>query len=327
MMLTPLAQIDEHQLTALWNAAIGDRFPMRPALLRRNLFGDLNFLPEASFAACDDDGRLVGFIGAKLNREFSGVLSPRQGYINSLIVHPDHRRQGIGTALFQAAVDVLSQHAPARIHIGRDTFHFFPGVPEEIPEAVPFFAAMGAAIAANRETDLVAALADYDLPAEVKATIEREPVAIRPCRPDEVSLLADHLRRDFPGRWQYEFAKFIYDGGDPADYMIVREGDRVIGFCHMYTPESVWTGPSTYWSPLYPRDRFGGYGPLGVTREARGRGLGLAVTAAAVLELKRRGITRAGVDWTGLVDFYGRLGFTPWKRYFSAALELNANGR
>lgn len=321
MQTLTLLSYDVRDLTTLWNEALGDRYPMREALLGRHLWGDLNFLPEASFAAVVD-GQLAGMVAAKINREFTGAPVTRAGYINSLIVHPRYQRRGIGTGLLRTATRALRAYKPERIHLGRDTFHLFPAVPQDCPDALAFFTKMGAHFSGKVETDLMRELHDFTLPSDVVGTLEREPVEIRPCKTDEVSLLADHLRRTFPGRWQYEFSKFLYDGGDPADYMIVREQDRVIGFCHMYTPESVWIGPSTYWAPLYPQDRFGGYGPLGVDQETRGRGLGLAVVACAIAELKRRGVTRCGVDWTGLVDFYGRLGFVPWKRYNTAELNL-----
>lgn len=321
LKVVPLMDVPVADLVTLWNLALGDDYPMREALFRRSVPGDLNFLPGASFAALDD-GRPVGFVVAKANREFVGVPVKRLGHINSLVVHPDYRRRRIGSGLLRKAVEVLREHRPAAIHLGRDTFHFFPGVPEELAGARAFFAAMGAEFA-EVQTDLIGDLGAYELPESVKQTLQREPVEIRPCRPEEVPLLAEHLRLSFPGRWQYEFSKYLYDGGDPADYIVVVEQGKVIGFCRIGTPESVWIGPSSYWAPLFPGGRFGGAGPLGVAREARGRGLGLAVTACAVAELKRRGITRACIDWTTLVDFYGLLGFKPWKRYISTTLPLS----
>jgi predicted N-acetyltransferase YhbS len=47
----------------------------------------------------------------------------------------------------------------------------------------------------------------------------------------------------------------------------------------------------------------------------RGKGLGLALLQLGLEHLARMGVENAVIDWTGLVDFYGRVGFTPWKTY------------
>jgi predicted N-acetyltransferase YhbS len=60
---------------------------------------------------------------------------------------------------------------------------------------------------------------------------------------------------------------------------------------------------------------YGGLGPLGIAKAHRKRGLGLAIVALAVEDLKKRGVQRMCIDWTTLTDFYGKLGFEVWKRY------------
>ncbi len=319
MPLVPLTEFTPAALAELWNAALGDRFPIRSALLERNLFQDLNLLPEASFVALEHDC-LAGMVAVKLNREFMGLPLPRTGHINSLIVHPAYRRRGIGTALLQEAAQRLRQHSPVQILLGQDPFHLFPGIPADDPGALAFFARQGATIENESHVDLIGDLTTYDLPPAVVQTLARESVEIRPLQRDETWLMAEFFRLHFPGRWQYEYAKFLYDDGDPADYIGLFVDGSVEGFCHIHTPESRWMGPSIYWADLFPGERFGGAGPLGVSDRVRGRGLGLAIVAIGIQELQRRGITRAAIDWTDHIDFYRRLGFAVWKEYRQAAL-------
>jgi hypothetical protein len=54
----------------------------------------------------------------------------------------------------------------------------------------------------------------------------------------------------------------------------------------------------------------------------RKRGLGLALTAIAVADLKKRGVEKMAIDWTNLIAFYEQLGFRVWKRYWQG--EKNA---
>jgi hypothetical protein len=42
----------------------------------------------------------------------------------------------------------------------------------------------------------------------------------------------------------------------------------------------------------------------------------------ALSELKRRGVRPSIIDWTGLVDFYGKHGFEPTRRYREMSLTL-----
>ncbi|MBV9470986.1 MAG: hypothetical protein JOZ57_17250, partial [Abitibacteriaceae bacterium] len=66
----------------------------------------------------------------------------------------------------------------------------------------------------------------------------------------------------------------------------------------------------------------GGLGPVGMAAAHRKRGLGLAITAMAVWNLKQRGVRQMAIDWTSLVDFYGKLGFSVWKRYLQAEQKI-----
>lgn len=319
MVLVPVQAVPFTDLVAVWNQAMGQSFPLREKLLRQHM-ADLNFLPEASFAAVKD-GRTVGFALAKQNRENMGILVPRIGYISAIAVDPSRQRQGIGSQLLGAVRRQLEEQKVTRISLGGDTYHLFPGIPEEVPAGITFFARHGAVLADGRSVDLMRDITDYAHPASVIATLEREPVQFRTATADDLPSLIQFLSQEFPGRWTYERCKFLYAGGDPSDIMLGVEHGRIVAFCQMYTPQSIGIGPSVYWAPLLG-DHYGGLGPLGAAKSVRGRGLGLAVVAETVAELKRQGVQRMAIDWTTLVDFYGLLGFVPWKRYIPAHFAL-----
>jgi len=40
----------------------------------------------------------------------------------------------------------------------------------------------------------------------------------------------------------------------------------------------------------------------------------MALLRGALGTLKARGVRLTVIDWTGLLGFYGKLGFKPWKR-------------
>ena len=54
---------------------------------------------------------------------------------------------------------------------------------------------------------------------------------------------------------------------------------------------------------------------MGLSPAIRGRGLGHALLDRAAVRLGGLGLDEMVVDWTVLVDFYGALGFVPFRRY------------
>ena len=68
---------------------------------------------------------------------------------------------------------------------------------------------------------------------------------------------------------------------------------------------------NVYWAPLF-EEELGGIGPLGIAPEERGKGYGLAIVQAGMYFLSQRGIKNIVIDWTNLVDFYGKLGISLW---------------
>jgi predicted N-acetyltransferase YhbS len=96
----------------------------------------------------------------------------------------------------------------------------------------------------------------------------------------------------------------------------------VIGFAHTFTNRSVKLGPSVYWRAELG-ENYGGLGPIGVSKDYRKIGLGLALLSYGVWCVKQAGAALMAIDWTVLVDFYGRLGFQPWRRFTPYTKEIS----
>jgi GNAT superfamily N-acetyltransferase len=118
------------------------------------------------------------------------------------------------------------------------------------------------------------------------------------------------LRRFFagwgPGWWEHiERSMQLKLIGDPTPAAVLGwwEGDRPLGVAH------------------YRGNRFG---PLAVAEEARGRGIGAAMTLAALSALREAGYADAHflVGREGVQPFYARLGFTVLRRFRKLRLTL-----
>src|SRR5688500_5960575 len=74
---------DEGAALALWEACLGDRWPVEPTAFRRVLAGGEHVVAEL-------DGRLIGFVATHAREAWAGL--------QLLLVDPAHRRRGLGRA-------------------------------------------------------------------------------------------------------------------------------------------------------------------------------------------------------------------------------------
>lgn len=311
------------EMLSLWNAEMGADFPMTARLLRQNTADSPFFAPEDVFAITDES-KLVGFVIARPGRQIGPDVwfTPESGWINSIVVAGDRRREGIGTILLGHAESYLREHGARYIALGSDPHHFFPGIPVQYEAAKAFAQARGYQLGGLAH-DMWRDLTDYDVPQRVRETLAREEPAIRirPGTRDDMPGLAKFLADEFPGRWHWECLHFLEQGGDPGEFTLLLENGQVAGFSQTFCYSSAVIGSNVMWHPLLG-DYYGGLGPIGIAKRLRGRGLGLALLCESVADLKRRGVRRMCIDWTGIVDFYGKIGCTVWKSYQHAQKTL-----
>ncbi len=321
--IAPFEPSMTEQVIALWNRCVGDHYPMTERLFRQNVLGDPFAQREGNLVALEGN-RVVGWVLARCLVEVPPELSSYRGHasIGALCVDPEHRGKGIARTLYERAEAFLKSCGAQRITVVHYPYHLTPGIPSEAPELKDFLERRG--FGGWHETyDLRRSLDDYEFPPEVRQRWQEQnpQVEIRPAREGEQQAIVDFVAREFPGGWHYDTKRFFEKGGDPSDMVIAVERGEIIGFCHTFTPESIELRGSTHWFPLL-RGRWGGLGPIGIAAAHRGRGLGLALLCYSVWHNKQRGVTDMVIDWTGLVDFYGRIGFKIWKRYWQGSKNL-----
>ncbi len=301
------------EVIKLWNRSIGDDFPLSERLFKQNIFTDPDPKRLRGLVAKEGD-RIVGFILAKGCLKEAGERED-QGWISIMLIDPEHTGEGIGTELYSQAEGFLRERGARRLSLGGDFFHFFPGVPTKFTSAMDFFEKQGYERGAEAY-DLARSLVDYETPAYVYEAIkDKVDLTIRNCREDEKEALLDFLAGAFPGRWYYGSKLFLERGTAASDFLIALEKEKIIGFCHIYHPGSkMIIGPNVYWSKLLG-ENYGGLGPMGLDAEKRGKGIGLALLARSVEYLRSLGVEKMAIDWTGLLYFYGKLGFEVWKEY------------
>jgi GNAT superfamily N-acetyltransferase len=293
----------------IWNAACGPGLAISERGVRYNV-GPTPAAAQASRLATEN-GRPVGFVLANVLLD-DPQASPRDvGYVDAIAVQPRHQRRGIGSAQLTWAERWLAGKGCKRISLGASLRPFAPGVPAELGTAT-FFRQRGYQ---NRPTaggtwDVARELHDYTSPRRSRFGV---PVEVRPAQPGEEDALLAFLRREFPGRWRFEFEEFLREGGRLSDYMLLWTERGVDGFCQL-----------TFEDSLRPLDRFfpnrlprpwGQLGSIGIGAALRGSGLGTILLDASLQRLRDEGIDGCVIDWTTLLGFYGKFGFRPYRQY------------
>lgn len=284
---------------------------MDARLWRQNVDDDPHYDPSGIFIA---EG---GFASARVCRIPLGAdgLKEGQGWIGALAVHPDHQRKGVGSRLLGVAEKWLREKGVTRISLGGEPGHFFPGIPRERADAQAFFAAHGFTASGDLAHDLRGDIRGYQrLRRAERAIAQNRSFHLQRCGGLQLPALITFLEQNFPGRWLYETQLRLQRERSPQDIMLLTIGSRVVGFAHTYHKGSAHLGPSTYWRKLLG-PQYGGLGPMGLSKDVRGLGLGLALLSFSVETLQAAGVQKMAVDWTTLTDFYGAAGFESWKQY------------
>ncbi|MEK3888642.1 GNAT family N-acetyltransferase [Bacillus sp. FSL K6-3431] len=305
------------ELVTIWNDELAEQFPMREELLIQNSVQDENVFFPGSQMAINEDDELLGFIVSKRwQEELPLNIGSHIGWIQVLLVRSKYRNQGIGTFLLEHAESALKKDGASEILLGRDPWHYFPGIPTEYGQCAKWFERKGYKCSPN-EYDLIAEYDHTDV--VVKPEIDEVEAVI--LTEDEQDVFLQFLHRVFPGRWEYEAIHYFKKGGTGREFVVLKKDGNIIGFCRINDSESPMIAQNVYWAPIFA-EPLGGIGPLGIDQNERGNGYGLAVVQAGIYFLRTRNIKRIAIDWTGLVDFYGKLDYQVWKGYQKYSKQL-----
>ena len=299
------AHIDD--VICIWNAAAHRDYPLTKRLLCYNLIPSTGEVIEGRVAIHHKE--VVGFVlVCALIHDPASTL----GWISTMAVEPSAQRKGIGSELLTWAESWLKEQRCKRVRIGGNLRPFSPGLPYAMRENDVFFEKHGYQPPTGQpyEYDIARSLKDY-------RRVYPKPVhaELTPMQAEEESLLLDFLHREYPGRWEFEAHELLRNGGRASDYLLLRVRGEVQGFCRLTLPDS--ERPIERFYPQRLPHPWGQFGPLGLSKAVRGQGLGGYLIDAAALHLQSLGVDGCVIDWTSLVDLYGKFGFRIYNQYVS----------
>ncbi|MGN7478334.1 GNAT family N-acetyltransferase [Solibacillus silvestris] len=304
-MLKQLTKKFNEEILDLWNQCLPD-FLLTDRLLEQNIWRSPYVLREGS-AVKEVDGRVVGIVIAKMWHDtYDVALNKAHGWIQMLLVHPDYRQQKIATELYEYAEQALIKNNVRKIQIGGDLGHLLCGIPLTEQAGIAFAEKFG-------YRRLVESADFTRKVTKPLALPEKDKVQFVLLEKEEQQQFIDFISNAFPGRWTFEAHDYFEHGGTGRDYVVVKWEGKIVGFCRINDEQSAWKGPNYNWAEQF--DNLGGIGPLGIDEKYRKYGLGRAVVEAAEYYLQQRGKATLFIDWTDLIAFYEKLGYTVWKKY------------
>lgn len=327
-------------LVNIWNAACGAELAINPRLVRYNTQPATGAIQAGRIAQHGDAP--IGFALASALPNDPLTSPPEIGWVDAIAVLPEFQRQGVGSGLLNWAEDWLVAQGCAAARLGGSLRPFVPGYPVELGN-VAFFKSRGYGERATAPFvwDVARVLSDdlYLASVEVRRTFAPSSpnlpsgqsashlqaqgkgasdfaashVSIRPSQPGDEDALLDFLRREFPGRWRFEFEEFLRARGRITDYQLLITNSKVTGFARL-TFEDSERPIERYFMHRLPHP-WAQLGPIGISADRRGRSLGGMLLAEALQQLKSRGVRGCAIDWTDQVEFYRKFGFVPLRQY------------
>ena len=303
-------EADFDRLTALWNKCAPEKYHIDAAMLRLKTVECPVFDWGASVIE-EADGDILGFVSVKKSAAEIYKGPDQDVYNLSLIAYCDPQ---FGVDLLSDVKRTLRNRGVARLTFGTDSGHFFPGCPDDFRSLADFLMIEGfvkSGEAVDLERDLEGYANPYAIPEDAEYRLLRE---------DEQDKLDAFLEREFPGRWHYDVLDKISADGVESCFALFRDG-QIDGFAMIQDWTHTKPTGGAVWRVALG-DKWGSLGPIGVSADLRGKVYGHALLGQALSELRDRKVRQCIIDWTGLVDFYGKHGFVPTRKYHYMSLAL-----
>ena len=254
---------------------------MTPGLLREKLYDDPGANPDLCFSAYRE-GEVVGFLFAVVRQ----IKDDLYGYIKLVAVEGKCRRQGIGSALYDAAEKALTNVGVSLIRwLDVPLNYFMPGIDPRYTPAICLawkkgFTQFGESI--NMVADLT--VSEWDTSDEELQLAGKGLEIRRAVKNDKTGLLR-FLEQDWL-LWQHETLMAL-ENEPPSAHIALRDGE-ILAFS-LHDANNKGTG----W-----------FGPMGTHASLRGMGVGSLLLKRCLKDMRQQGYTTAIIPWVGPVAFY-----------------------
>ena len=267
------------------------------------VLGDANYQKDSCLVAVHN-GKIVGFICAVAREGILGADNKGKpddkahGYIKGFYVLEEFRRNGIGSKLFDGAMEYIKFKGKSYIRLLEYTGdYFFPGVDTRYESAISFLENKGF----YKEyvlNDVDIDLTDFEIGIYQKNAIERaKSVGVKVIDYDlstlgEMRKFVEKLNMIswFPEGWEDWFKS-------KGNKVVALKGKEIVG-----------------WASFSVNGDIGWFGPTAVLEEMRNNGIGSWVLLESVLRMKNAGAKSVIASWAN-TPFYTANGWKIYRQY------------
>ena len=203
----------------------------------------------------------------------------------------------------------MKEYGVHTINLGKDYNNFFPGLPIDLTKYRTWFEKRGFEFTYQTH-DLITRTNKN------KFKIVNDNYKLTSALGFDKDLVIKFIETYWPGRWTKEAVDYYNNGGNGNEYLLcLNDKNEICGFAKVCFPNTLekHMSYSLTWRTRF--EALGGIGPLGIAPDLRGQHLGYDIVAASVNTLIEYGVSEIIIDWTGLLEFYRKLGFEVWKAY------------
>ncbi|MDD3646944.1 MAG: GNAT family N-acetyltransferase [Candidatus Dojkabacteria bacterium] len=238
-------------------------------------------------------------------------LSEKNGSLVLICILKRFQGKRIGTKLVEHCLKEFRKQSVRKIQVGAGgEIYLWPGVPDNLPQAVSFFKSVGFEYS-ETSFDLIGNLSEYSTPDWARKRIELNNLKFRTATKTDSKEILNFEKENFPG-WANSF-RTKFDNMDHSDILFAYDKE-ILGTVLLTDQNSNFQGTTLTWNKILG-ENMGGFGALGVAEKAREKGIGMTLAAKASEILKQRGVENCFLGWTWLVDWYAKLRFKVWQEY------------
>lgn len=285
----------------LWNDEMGYVYPISSNSFYQNVID----YKDKDVMIYYDDERVIGFIFLKRFSDDRLVNYSNNLYISLFYVSKKYRKQGIGSSLFDFAEEIRDGK---ELIIGKEINNFFPGVPTDFDNLTDVWLEKRGFVGKRYTHDLITE--DPKI-----YEIRNKDVEYKYCDDSQKEELIQMMINNNWGRWALEAKEYFEKKteNDKNAYIVGMVDGKIISFAKVNDYKMYLSSYNLMWKERF--ENLGGFGPLGVDRNYRKKGIGFDMISVSLNDLVNKGCKTIILDWTGLMELYAKFNFEVWKSY------------